>query len=164
MSVLRTLKHWALSSVPVKYSFPESSLDVISKTIEEAECTTSAEFEVIIERSLPMDVLNANESAHTRAEQLFAQYRVWDTEDNNGVLIYLNLSDHAIELVLDRAAARVFKQQQLDEIVYNMGEKFKKKQYQEGICDAIVELASVLSHPFPNKEVQDPLPNKPIVL
>ena len=164
MTILRTLKHWALSPIPVKCSFPEEALGEITQCIEKAETTTSAEFEVIIERSLPLDILKSNSVAHTRAEQLFAQYRVWDTEDNNGVLIYLNLSDHAIELVLDRAAARLFTQEQLDVIVHKMSEKFQQKLFAKGICEAITELAKVLSAHFPNKPVNDPLPNSPIIL
>lgn len=164
MAILRTLKHWAMSPLPVKYSFPAEALPKITQCIEKAETTTSAEFEVIIERSLPMEILQSNSVAHTRAEQLFSQYRVWDTEDNNGVLIYLNLTDHAIEIVLDRAAARIFSQKQLDDIVFQMGEKFKQKQFAEGICEAIMELAKVLSVHFPNKPVTDPLPNEPVIL
>ena len=33
---------------------------------------------------------------------MFGKLRVWDTEHNNGVLIYLLLAEHAIEIVADR--------------------------------------------------------------
>lgn len=164
MALLRTLKHWTMAPFPVKYSFPEEALKEITECIEKAETTTSAEFEVIIERSLPLEILKSNFGAHTRAEQLFSQYRVWDTEDNNGVLIYLNLTDHAIELVLDRAAARLFTQQQMNAVVHKMSERFREKLFSEGICEAINELAKTLSKAFPNKPVADPLPNEPIIL
>ena len=99
-----------------------------------------------------------------RAKELFGRYGVWDTEDNNGVLIYLNLSDRAIEIYLDRGAAREVTQTQLDDIVKQMEIAFANKKFEEGVCQAFRSLAAILSKPFPNKPVQDPVPNTPVVL
>ncbi|WP_290374755.1 TPM domain-containing protein, partial [Turicimonas muris] len=107
MSVGRILKHWVMSPIPVTMAFPQSSLDAVSRCIEECETRTSAEFRLIIERSIPSKDLRRNITDADRAKELFGQYGVWDTEENNGVLIYLNLSDRAIEIYLDRAATRV---------------------------------------------------------
>lgn len=106
MSIGRILKHWVMSPVPVTLAFPQSSLDAVTKCIEECEQRTSAEFRLIIERSIPAKGLRENVTDAQRAKELFGRYGVWDTEDNNGVLIYLNLSDRAIEIYLDRGAAR----------------------------------------------------------
>lgn len=109
-----------MSPVPVTLAFPQSSLDAVTKCIEECEQQTSAEFRLIIERSIPSKGLRENITDAQRAKELFGRYGVWDTEDNNGVLIYLNLSDRAIEIYLDRGAAREVRQTQLDDIVKQM--------------------------------------------
>ena len=80
------------------------------------------------------------------------------------MLIYLNLSDRAIEIYLDRGAAREVAQTQLDDIVKQMGIAFADKKFVEGVCQAFRSLAAILSKPFPNKPVQDPAPNTPVVL
>ena len=164
MSIGRILKHWVMSPVPVTLAFPQSSLDAVTKCIEECEQRTSAEFRLIIERSIPAKGLRENVTDAQRAKELFDRYGVWDTEDNNGVLIYLNLSDRAIEIYLDRGAAREVTQTQLDDIVKQMEIAFADKKFEEGVCQAFRSLAAILSKPFPNKPVQDPVPNTPVVL
>ena len=164
MSIGRILKHWVMSPVPVTLAFPQSSLDAVTKCIEECEQQTSAEFRLIIERSIPSKGLRENITDAQRAKELFGRYGVWDTEDNNGVLIYLNLSDRAIEIYLDRGAAREVAQTQLDDIVKQMEIAFADKKFVEGVCQAFRSLAAILSKPFPNKPVQDPVPNTPVVL
>jgi len=61
-----------------------------------------------VESSLPIGAVLAGHDARWRAGEVFARLRVWDTEANNGVLVYLLLADHRIEIVADRGvAARV---------------------------------------------------------
>ncbi len=153
-----------MSPIPVTMAFPHSSLDVVSRCIEECETQTSAEFRLIIERSIPSKDLRRNITDADRAKELFGQYGVWDTEENNGVLIYLNLSDRAIEIYLDRAAARVVKQNELNEIVKGIEESFSKGRFESGVCDAFRELTKLLAPAFPNKPVENPVPNEPVVL
>ena len=138
MSIGRILKHWVMSPVPVTLAFPQSSLDAVTKCIEECEQRTSAEFRLIIERSIPAKGLRENVTDAQRAKELFGRYGVWDTEDNNGVLIYLNLSDRAIEIYLDRGAAREVTQTQLDDIVKQMEIAFADKKFEEGVCQAFI--------------------------
>lgn len=164
MSVGRILKHWVMSPIPVTMAFPQSSLDAVSRCIEECETQTSAEFRLIIERSIPSKDLRGNITDADRAKELFGQYGVWDTEENNGVLIYLNLSDRAIEIYLDRAAARVIKQSELDGIVKRIEESFSMGLFERGVCDAFKELTKLLAPAFPNKPVENPVPNEPVIL
>ena len=153
-----------MSPIPVTMAFPQSSLDEVSRCIEECETRTSAEFRLIIERSIPSKDLRRNITDADRAKELFGQYGVWDTEENNGVLIYLNLSYRSIEINLDRAAARVVKQNELNEIVKGIEESFSKGRFESGVCDAFRELTKLLAPAFPNKPVENPVPNEPVVL
>ena len=153
-----------MSPIPVTMAFPQSSLNAVSRCIEECETRTSAEFRLIIERSIPSKDLRRNITDADRAKELFGQYGVWDTEENNGILIYLNLSDRAIEIYLDRAATRVVKQNELNEIVKRIEESFSQGQFESGVCNAFKELAKLLAPAFPNKPVENPVPNEPVVL
>lgn len=164
MSVGRILKHWVMSPVPVTVAFPKEALQAVTECIEDCEKETSAEFRLIIERSIPSRELRENVTDAQRAKELFGRYGVWDTEDNNGVLIYLNLSDRAIEIYLDRGAARVVKQTELDDIVKEMEKAFADKKFEYGVCRAFKTLAKILSKSFPNKPVENPVPNTPVVL
>ncbi len=81
-----------------------------------------------------------------------------------GVLLYINLTDHAIELVVDRAAARVLSKEELDAVIEKLSLAFKTKDFSGGIDFALKTLSEKLSGTFPNKPVSDPLPNEPVVL
>ena len=164
MSIGRILKHWVMSPIPVTVAFPQASLEAVTRCIEECETKTSAEFRLIIERSIPAKDLRANITDASRAKELFGQYGVWDTEENNGVLIYLNLSDRAIEIYLDRGAARVVSQTQLDEIVKKMEIAFADKKFESGVCEAFRKLADILSVKFPNRPTNTPVPDTPVIL
>lgn len=164
MSISKILHHWVLSPIPVKYSFPLRVLNSIEKQIESCETQASVEFRVIVERSLPMSYLRRDLGTKERARTLFGKYEVWDTEDNNGVLIYLNLTAHAIELVLDRNAMRAVSQDQINGIVEEMEVSFANKDFEGGVCRALEKLTELLKIKFPNKPVSDPLPNSPILL
>ncbi|MCD8338662.1 MAG: TPM domain-containing protein [Burkholderiales bacterium] len=160
----RLLKHVLFGPIPLRRSFTKITLERITKAIEEAETKTSAEFEVVIERSLPYSYLRDRLSTRDRAEELFSQYRCWDTEDNNGVLIYLNLSDQAIEIIVDRAASRVLTPELLAEIIKKMSQSFKTNNFATGIKHAVLQMGEILGKEFPNKPVSKPLPNEPILL
>ena len=123
MSVGRILKHWVMSPIPVTMAFPQSSLDAVSRCIEECETQTSAEFRLIIERSIPSKDLRRNITA-----------------------------------------ARIVKQSDLDGIVKRIEESFSKGQFESGVCDAFRELTKLLAPAFPNKPVENPVPNDPVIL
>lgn len=76
MSIGRILKHWVMSPVPVTLAFPQSSLDAVTKCIEECEQRTSAEFRLIIERSIPAKGLRENVTDAQRAKELFGRWRL----------------------------------------------------------------------------------------
>ena len=118
-----------MSPVPVTLAFPQSSLDAVTKCIEECEQRTSAEFRLIIERSILLKACARTSLTRSEPKSFSAVNGVWDTEDNNGVLIYLNLSDRAIEIYLDRGAAREVTQTQLDDIVKQMEIAFADKKF-----------------------------------
>ena len=99
---MRWLRHFFAPSAHA--AFPEASLDRIAHAIADGERLHSGQVMFAVESDLPLALLWKNTSARARAEHAFALLRTWDTEANNGVLIYLLLADHAIEIVADRGA------------------------------------------------------------
>jgi uncharacterized membrane protein len=85
---------------------------------------------------------------------MFGKLRVWDTEYNNGVLIYLLLAEHAIEIVADRAAARVVPQAEWDTILTGMREAFRAGRFEQGLSAAIAAVDKLLRQHFPLAEGQ----------
>jgi uncharacterized membrane protein len=98
---------------------------------------------------------------------VFAKLRVWDTEDNNGVLIYVELADRSIEIVADRGVARHVQQAEWDAICAAMREHFRAGRFEQGALDAIQAVGELLTRHFPlaeGKERVDELPDRPAIL
>ncbi len=83
---------------------------------------------------------------------LFGKLRVWDTERNNGVLIYLLLADQAIELVADRGLNRFVSNGDWKAMVARMGQAFQAGQFEEGLTQALEEVSAVLVAHFPRED------------
>lgn len=83
---------------------------------------------------------------------LFGKLRVWDTERNNGVLIYLLLADQAIELVADRGLNRFVSNADWKAMVARMGQAFQAGQFEDGLTQALEEVSAVLVAHFPREE------------
>lgn len=164
MSIARDVKHWIMAPIPVSWTFPKSALKKVEDEIAQCEKQTSVEFRVIVERSLPVSYLKRNDSTYDRARVLFGKYGLWDTELNNGILIYLNLSDRAIELFLDRAARKVLSEEELKSIVQNMSKAFSSGDFEGGLITALDKLTDLLKEKFPNDPNAQGLPNDTIVL
>ena len=98
----RLWRHLTTGQASGRRAFPREVLAEIQKTIAEGEQLHRAEMRIIIEPAMPLDDVLENIHPRARARTLFSDYRVWDTEENCGVLIYLNLADHQVEIVADR--------------------------------------------------------------
>jgi uncharacterized membrane protein len=104
-------------------------------------------------------------SPRERALQLFASLRVWDTEENSGVLIYLQLVDHRIEIVADRGINRKVEQGAWDAICRRMETAFRGGGFEAGALAAIDEITRLLSRHFPaGPSNPDELPDRPVII
>ena len=113
----RWLRHSIKTPQSVNRAFPPAVLRRIQDEIAEGERVHSGEIRFAVEAALPWSYLRRNAPARERAEMVFAKLRVWDTEENNGVLIYIELADHRIEIVADRGIARHVPNARWEEIV-----------------------------------------------
>lgn len=158
------MRHGAFSARRV---FPDALLKRIEEAIERSEREHSAELRFAIEASLPLSDVVRGRSPRERALEVFAQTGVWDTEANNGVLLYVLLADHAVEIVADRAAAAKIPEEHWRGICCAMSEAYKSGNFEAGTLAAIERIGGLLAEAFPRqagKSDVDELPNRPLVL
>ena len=102
----RILTHLWSGERPLRRAFPASALRQIEQAIQRSEASYSGELRFVVEAALDIGPLWAGTSAADRALELFSQLRIWDTEQNNGVLIYLLLAERDVEIIADRGIHR----------------------------------------------------------
>ena len=161
----RALKHLLTPDWVAMRPFPADVLGRIETAISASERRHRGELRFALEASLePLDVLRGI-PARARALDLFASLRVWDTEENSGVLIYLQMVDHRIEIVADRGINRLVQQSEWDAICRHMETEFRAGRFESGALAAIVEVTGLLAKHFPpSADNPDELPNRPVVL
>ena len=150
----------------MRRAFPSSLLDDMTRAIGEGERLHKGEVAFAIESRLsPWDVLEGFD-ARRRAEQVFAQLRVWDTEHNSGVLFYVLLAEHRIEIVADRGIAKAVPQAEWDVICARMRECFARGDWREGSLRGIAAAHELLLRHFPGDDGdgRDELPDRPVLL
>jgi uncharacterized membrane protein len=116
----------------VSRAFPAAALKRIEQAIDAAERGHSGEIRFAVESSLPWSYLKRDAPARERALMVFAKLRVWDTENNNGVLIYVELADHSIEIVADRGIARHVAPAEWQQLAAQMRDRFRSGEFEGG--------------------------------
>ena len=160
----RILRHRWLDEGDVRRAFGREALDRIQGRIAASERRHSGEIRVCVEAGLPLSYLWRGASARERAVTMFGKLRVWDTEANNGVLIYLLLAEHAIEIVADRGAARHVGPDHWQHIVHGMREHFRAGRFEPGLMQAVEAVDALLATHFPLAEAAanpNELPDRP---
>jgi uncharacterized membrane protein len=140
-----------------------AALTRLEALVTRSESNHSGEIRLCVEAGLPLSYLWRNATARERAITLFGKLRVWDTEHNNGVLIYLLLAEHAIEIVADRGLARVVPQNHWDQVLGGMRQAFAHGQFEQGLAEAVQAVDAMLSQHFalsPGQHNPDELPNR----
>ena len=163
--LLRLLKHRWLDERDVKRAFDAAALARIEQRVAASEKRHSGEIRVCVEAGLPTSYLWRGLSPRDRAITMFGKLRVWDTEHNDGVLIYLLLAEHKIEIVADRGIARRVPQSHWDQVLQDMREAFRQGRFEAGLSHAIDQVDAVLREHFPLQPGQanpNELPDVPL--
>ncbi len=140
----RILKHRWLDEADRRRALDNAALQRLAARVAASELQHSGEIRISVEAGLPMSYLVRGLRARDRAIMLFSKLRVWDTEHNNGVLIYLLLAEHAIEIVADRGLTRHVPQAKWDALVAGMREAFAQRQFEAGLNAAIAAVDGLL--------------------
>jgi uncharacterized membrane protein len=163
----RILRHRWFDETDARRALGEAVLTRIEQRVTRSEALHHGEIRVCVEAGLPLSYLWKGASARDRAISLFGKLRVWDTEANNGVLIYVLLAEHAIEIVADRGVARRVPQDFWDSMVSSLGQAFRKGEYESGLMQAVDRVDALLTEHFarePGSDDIDELPNRPLTL
>ena len=160
---MRFLKHLLTPHWWVVRAFPADVLRQVESAIKASERQHDGELRFAIEGPLPLPALKA--TTRKRAEALFGQLGVWDTEHNSGVLIYVQLVDRRIEIVADRGISARVEQAQWSAICGRMEASFKQNNFLKGSLEAIEAITGILAAHFPPRgRNPNELPDKPVVL
>ena len=161
--VMRALKHLFMPGWLARRAFGPASVCAIERAIKDSERRHRGEIRFALEG--PLHVTHLRHSARQRAREVFALLDVWDTEENTGVLIYVQLVDRAIEIVADRGIAKRVPQAEWDAICRAMERAFRAHRYEQGALEAIGTVTAILARHFPPGAANpNELPDKPVVL
>ncbi len=147
-------------------ALPDDALLRLGARVAASEQLHTGQIRIVAESALPWSYLRRQASARERAIMLFSKYRVWDTEHNNGVLIYLLMPEHAIEIVADRGLARRVAPDEWRDVIALMATHFRRFDYEEGVAQAIEAVSSRLVRHFPRTADTGPgneLPDAPVL-
>lgn len=163
-SVKRWLKHVCYLPASKRY-FSKADQLAIAGVVQQAEQGHVGEIQVVIEGAMPSRVAYHMDT-RLRAEQLFAELGVWDTEYNSGVLLYLNLCEQKVEIVIDRGIQQLTSQQCWDQLCADLLIGLKNKDYRAAVSTAIVEIGKIFNvfDQHPEIAKQNELLDLPIIL
>lgn len=164
MKIKRLIKHRCWDEFRTRRVISKQVLDNLEAYVHSSEVRHTGEIRLCIEGGLPLSYLWRDAVPRERAVAMFGKLRVWDTEDNNGVLIYLLMADHAIEIVVDRGLSRHVPSVQWHHISEELSASLKAGEYESGLKKAIDTITAALIEHFPAQEGQinpDELPNRP---
>ncbi len=165
------LRHLWLDASDTQRAIPPDMLERLAQRVAASEKRHSGEVRICVESSLPLSYLwrlgrstTLRHLIRQRAVTLFGKLRVWDTEHNNGVLIYLLLAEHAIEIVADRGLSRHVGTAQWQAVVAHMSTAFRENRYEDGLTQALEETSAVLmAHFATNASQNNELPDAPLL-
>jgi uncharacterized membrane protein len=160
----RILRHRWLDETDTRRALGPQALERIEQRIGASERRHSGEIRVCVEAGLPLSYLWRAATPRERAVAMFGKLRVWDTEANNGVLIYLLLAEHAIEIVADRGLARHVEPGHWQQIVSGMREDFRAGRFEPGLMRAIDAVEALLLQYYalaPGQTNPNELPDRP---
>ena len=145
----RILKHRWYDESDARRMLGSAGLAALQARVAASEARHSGEIRICIEAGLPLSYLWRGAPPRERALAMFGKLRVWDTEANNGVLIYLLLAEHAIEIVADRGLARRVDAAQWQAIMTGMTEAFRAGRFESGLEQAVAAVDGLLQRHFP---------------
>jgi uncharacterized membrane protein len=161
--VSRVLKHLLLPAWTARGAFPPAALKRIESAIQASEHRHRGEIRFAVEGPLALAELRL--STRERASGVFAHLHVWDTEENTGVLIYVQAVDRRIEIVADRGIAARVAQGEWDAVCRAMESRFRRREYVAGALEAIEAVTRILERHFPARGANpNELPDKPVIL
>ncbi len=165
MNFKRIIKHLSVSHAAMRRTFPRTALKNIESAIAEVEQTHAGQIRFAVEHALDIKPLLAGQTARQRAIEVFSRLRVWDTEHNNGVLIYLLLADRDVEIVADRGVHAKLGQATWEAVCQEMESAFRQGRFEEGVIAGIRSVGVHLARHYPHAGAKtNELPDHPVLM
>ncbi|TXI20208.1 MAG: hypothetical protein E6Q62_02030 [Nitrosomonas sp.] len=166
MNLVRMMRHFFTGQLAVRRIFPQKSLAHIEQAIMHSESSHEGQICFAVEAALNTMPLLNKQTARDRAVEVFSQLRVWDTANNNGVLIYVLLADRDVEIIADRGIDCKVTHSGWEAICREMEALFRLQQYEAGAIAGINQVGLHLQKHFPaqsNRNINE-LADKPVIL
>jgi uncharacterized membrane protein len=167
MGMFRFLDHLFTTRWHMRRAFGEADLTRIAEAVGNSEKYHTGQIVVALEASLPLELLLDGMTPRQRAEQTFKLLNVWDTEANNGVLLYLCLADRDVEIIADRGIHSHVGTQAWESICREMETMLKARVTSDPIVTAVQRIGALLEQFHPRSDGQQAdnmLPDKPVIL
>jgi len=163
----RWFRHVTARDRALHRAFPPAVLDAIERAIDESERSHRGEIRFSIEPALEPDRVWRSMTPRERALEVFAALGVWDTEANNGVLVYVLLADRDVEIVADRGFNAKVDTERWSAICHDMEQHFRAGRFQEGAVTGVHAVGKLIAAHYPpsaNVPDRNELPNRPALL
>ena len=165
VNIKRWFRHLFTPPWAWRRAFPQATLDAIEAAIRISETRHGGEIRFAIENSLQGILAWRGMSGRERAIEMFSNLRVWDTEHNSGVLVYLLLADHDIEIVADRGIAAQVDPAAWETVAQTMEAAFRQGDFERGALAGIEQVGALLAAHFPpSGHNPDELANRPVIV
>jgi uncharacterized membrane protein len=163
MNIGRAIRHLSSPAWIVRSTFTESALKDIETAIAATERSHGGEIRFAVEGNLSAPELWRNVSARERALEVFAHLGVWDTEANNGVLIYVLWADHDVEIIADRGFNGRVSNEEWTAVCHLMEQHFRSNNPQQAIIEGVRSVGALIAKHFPAID-RNELPDRPVML
>lgn len=162
----RFFRHLATDHFRVRRAFPKAALAKIEAAIADGERHHRGQLRFAVEPSLPLVHVLRRVTPRERALEVFGLLRIWDTDENCGVLVYLLLADRDVEIVADRGIHRVVGNAAWESVCRKMEAAFRDGRFAEGVVAGIAEISALLAQHYPRDRGTggNELSNRPVVL
>lgn len=165
MNLGRVARHLLVLPGAVKRAFPPAAMTAIEQAIARSETQHRGEVRFVVEAALDAPALLAGQSARERAIEVFAQLGVWDTAENNGVLLYLLLADRDVEIVADRGINAVVESGEWEGICRIMEAALRRGEFEQAVRAAVEAVTRLLAQHYPPRASdRNELTNRPAAI
>ena len=164
MDFTRILRHLLTPAWRLTAAFSASAMKAIEAAIQHSEKSHNGQIRFAVEAALHLSPLLHNVGARERARAAFSGLRVWDTEHNNGVLIYLLLADRNVEIIADRGIDARIGTAEWERICRLMEAHFSAGRFEQGVTEGVRVIGEHLQRHFPGAGNNNELPDAPVIL
>lgn len=152
--IQRLFRHLCAFAWRTRRALPQAALEAIEIEIEASEARHAGELRVVVEHALHPGAVLRGQTGRERAVDLFSALRIWDTEHNSGVLIYLLMADHDIEIVVDRGIRARVPDAHWADLCRQLELRLAQGEFRDGLLQAVAAITDELSRHFPSADAR----------